>query len=686
VNEDGAGKRLGIDVGGTYTDLVLLDESGVPVSLKVPSVPGDPARGVLDGIDALGVDVSELEMIVHGSTIGVNAIIQGTGARTGLLTTAGFEDVLEIGTQSKPEMYNLLYRKPRPLVAREHRLGVDERMTFEGEVLRAPDAEEIVAKVQELVDDGLSSLAISTLHSYANPASEAAIKATVAERFPELTLSVSSEIANQRREYERTSTTVVNAYIAPPVAAYLNQLLERVQERGFHGPVFIMRSNGGVMSAQLAREVPVHTLLSGPVAGSIAGRIIGASTDTPNVITFDMGGTSCDVSVILDGDPSQSFEADVEGHPVMTPLVDIDYIGAGGGSIAKVVGDRSLRVGPESAGAVPGPACYGKGGTEPTVSDANVLLGRLDPEGTLAGGIPLRPDLAETAIREHLAEPLEMSLQEAALGVIDIANVKMAYAIRAVTVEQGLDPRDFALIAFGGAGPLHAPLIAQIVGISRVIVPWSPGTICAWGMVNTDLRHDVVRTVDYGGRTLAVEEVAALFAQLEDEGAQALVDQGVHVGDIATRRAIDMRYGGQEHTLTIGLPEGPLSSGALETLRASFDDTHQRRYAHSSPDEGVEFVNVRVEAIGRLRKPAAAAASTSAPREPAPRGTRPVVFAQGTSETPVYTRSELDPGARIDGPAVIEEDGSSSLLPPGFSLVVDGARNLLIDVPEGQLV
>jgi N-methylhydantoinase A len=685
VSQAGHGKRLGIDVGGTYTDLVLLDGTSEPINRKVPTVPSDPAQGVLNGLEVFDLDLAELEMIVHGSTIGVNAIIQGKGAKTGLITTEGFEDVLEIGTMSKPDMYNLFYRKPRPLVPREHRLGVKERMTFDGEVLQGIDEDEVVQKVQYLVDEGLSSLAISTLHAYANPESEVRIKEIVTRHFPDLTVSVSHEIANQRREFERTSTTVVNAYIAPPVAAYLNKLLTQLKEKGFRGPVFIMKSNGGVMSAELARETPVHTLLSGPVAGSIAGRIIGAGTDTPNVITFDMGGTSCDISVILDGDPSQTFEADVEGYPVMTPLVDIDYIGAGGGSIAKVIGDRSLRVGPDSAGADPGPACYGKGGTEPTVSDANVTLGRLDPQGTLAGGIPLRPDLAEQAIREHVSGPLGMELEEAALGILDITNVKMAYAIRAVTIEQGLDPKDFALLAFGGAGPLHAPFIAQMVGISKVIVPWSPGTICAWGMVNTDLRHDVVRTIDYGGVQLETDQLASLFADLQLEGAQALLQQGVEESEITTRRAIDMRYRGQEHTLTIALPEGPVNGESLEELRRSFDETHQRRYAHSSPGEGVEFVNVRVEAVGLLDKPGLLSGNGGG-GEPQPRSSRPVVFREGRQDTPIFHRSELAPGATIEGPAVIDEDGSTSILPPGFTLTIDHARNMVIEVPEGQLV
>jgi len=676
--------RLGVDVGGTYTDLVLLGETGEAHSLKVPTTPADPAQGVLDGIAQLELDLSALEMIVHGSTIGVNTIIQRNGARTGLLTTAGFEDVLEIGTMSKPEMYNLFYRKPRPLVAREHRLGIRERMTYQGEILEVVHADDVVEKVEHLVSEGVTSLAIATLHAYANPENEAEIARIVAQRFPQLTLSVSHQIANQRREFERTSTTVVNAYIAPPVSAYLQRLMDRLHERGFRGSLFIMKSNGGVMTAEVAREVPVQSLLSGPVAGSIAGQVLGEATDSGDVITFDMGGTSCDISVIAGGAPTQTFEADVEGYPVMTPLVEIDYIGAGGGSLAKVIGDGSLRVGPESAGADPGPVCYGKGGTEPAVTDANVVLGRLDPAGTLPGGIALQAGLAAEAIASKVAGPLGMELEEAALGILDIANVKMAYAIRAVTIDKGLDPRDFSLIAFGGAGPLHACFIAEMVGISRVVVPWAPGTLCAWGMVNTDLRHDVVRTVDYGGRQLEADDLSRMFAELQLEGAEALLEQGVESASITTNRSIDMRYRGQEHTLTIPMPEGPVTDEALARLRRDFDATHHRRYAHSAEREPVEFVNLRVEAVGLLDKPGIAAGANGAGGEVTPSAARSVVFREGRQDVPIYTRTTLHPGARLEGPAVIEEDGSTTLLPPRCTLTVDEARAMIINVPEGQ--
>lgn len=681
---DKKSKRLGIDVGGTYTDLVFFDEATKDMRMaKTPSTPGNLVEGVINGIIALDLDLSTLQLVVHGTTMGVNTVIQQNGAKTGLLTTAGFEDVLEIGTMSKPEMYNLFYRKPRPLVSREHRLGISERMTFEGEVLVAVDADDVRTQVRKLVDDGVTAVAVATLHSYANPENEIEIARIVKEEFPELNVSVSHEISNLRREFERTSTAVLNAYIAPPARAYFEHLRSELYSRGFDGAIFIMKSNGGVMEVLTASRTPAHTLLSGPVAGSIAGKTLSAVTAKPNVITFDMGGTSCDISVILEGEPEAAFESQVEGYPIMTPMVRITYLGAGGGSIAKIIGERSLRVGPESAGADPGPACYNQGGEQPTVTDANLILGRLDPQGALAGGIALDSDLAAAAIKTHVADRLGMSVKDAALGIVEIGCVKMAYAIREVTIEQGLDPRDFTLISFGGAGPMHTPFIAAMVGIRQVIVPWSPGTLCGWGMLNTDLRHDVVQVVDYGGRQLKQSELAELFARLEAQGRSALIDQGVDANRLSTNRSIDMRYKGQEHTLTIPLASGPIDDEMLSNLQLLYNQTHERKYAHASPDEPVEFVNIRVEAVGELDKPglympkAGSANGAGAAVE-----TRQVTFKEGELPTVVYSREQLAPGMKIDGPAIVTEVGATTLVPPAFALSVDDYGNLIIDVPE----
>ena len=385
----------------------------------------------------------------------------------------------------------------------------------------------------------------------------------------------------------------------------------------------------------------------------------------------------------MDGEPEVSFESQVEGYPIMTPMVRISYLGAGGGSIAKIIGEHSLRVGPESAGADPGPVCYKQGGELPTVTDANLVLGRLDPHGALAGGIDLDIDLAAAAIKSHVADQLEMSIKEAALGIVEIACVKMAYAIREVTIEQGLDPRDFTLISFGGAGPMHIPFIASMVGFRQIIVPWSPGTLCGWGMLNTDLRHDVAQVVDYGGRQLDQSELADMVARLESRGTTALSDQGVDSAHLVTNRAIDMRYKGQEHTLTIPFGSGPIDVEMLAELRAQFNQMHERKYAHASPDEPVEFVNIRVEAVSELDKPglyrpkAVLSNGVNAAIE-----TRQVTFKEGDLPTAIYNRGQLESGTKIDGPAIVTEVGSTTLLPPGFALSVDDYGNLIIDVPE----
>jgi 5-oxoprolinase (ATP-hydrolysing) len=685
-------KRLGIDVGGTYTDVVLLEtETKRMRSIKVPSTPRDFSLGILRGIDAIGVDLPTVEYIVHGATVGVNTIIQKKGARTGLLTTRGFEDVLEIGDMCKPDMYNLFYRKARPLVSRENRLGIGERVSADGQVLQAVSRDDVVAQVSKLKSKGINSLAVCTLNSYRNSVSECAISDVVREVFPELKLSVAHRIVNQRREVERTSTTVVNAYIAPAVATYLEDLEAKLASKGFNGIFFIMSSNGGVFTASKASEMPVYTLLSGPVAGAIGCRAFGEAIQNENIISFDMGGTSCDIAVILKGEPEVMYQAQVEGYPVMTPIVKIDYLGAGGGSIAKIVGESSLRVGPESAGAEPGPACYGTGGEMPTVTDANLVLGRLDASIPLAGGILMRRELAIESVRKHVGEKLGLSVEQASLGIIKIACVRMAHAIRALTIEQGLDPRNFTLVSFGGAGAMHTPFIAPLVGVRKIVVPWSPGTFCAWGMLNTDLRHNFVKTVGYVGRELSIEELADAFASLGADGIATLTAEGVPQQNIVLRRSVDLRYRGQEHTLTIPFLSDSVSEESLTKLRQLFDETHERKYAHSNPGESIEFVNVRLEAVGVIEKPGMyasegmAAVPLRSNPEDARVGLREIIFEEGKFNTAVYQRETLPAGTGLSGPALILEPGSTTLIPPGYHAIVDGYRNIEIMVPAQRI-
>ncbi len=680
-------RRLGIDVGGTFTDFVLVDEAGQSIrTWKVSSTPSNYARAVQDGMLSGRVQPETLATVVYGTTIGVNTIIERTGAVVGLLTTRGFEDILDIGWMTKPEMYSLFYRKPRPLVLRRNRIGIDERVDARGKVLRGVDAEEVRQRVLEFKQRGVQSLAISTINAYANPVNEIEIARIVREMWAEVPLSLSHQIVSQRREFERTSTTVLNAYIALKLEEHFGALAGWLRKVGFRGTFYVMRSNGGVMTLERAKTTPVLTLLSGPVGGSIACQTLGAKLGLKNLIGFDMGGTSTDISVIHDGKPIETAEATVEGLPLMTPVIAINYIGSGGGSICRIEGETSLRVGPESAGAEPGPACYGRGGKLATTTDANLTLGALAEDIPLAETVYLNRSLAEQAVQTHIAELLHKSLMEAAEGILRVANVKMAYAIRAETVGRGLDPREFTLIAFGGAGPMHAAAVAAELGIPQVIIPPAPGNLSAWGMLNTDIRHDLVRTISYAGVPLDVQTLADTFRTLDLEGRRELESEGVPGTQVRLNHAVDMRYVGQEHTLTVQLPEGEVDEAIVQETRARFHQAYQRRYGFSNPHAPTEIVNVRLEAIGLVPRSALKPKDTENNGAPLPRsiGTRRVIFDSEVYQTPVYQRADLPPTIQMHGPAVIIESGCTTLLPPKFKLSVDRFSNLILTMRQDE--
>lgn len=672
-------QRLGIDVGGTFTDFVWLDESkGQIHSWKVPSTPSDPAQAVTEGVKAGGVSLSAIDLVVYGSTLGINTVIERRGATVGLFTTRGFEDILEIGWMSKPDMYNLFYSKPRPLVLRRNRIGIAERVLSDGQVLEEVNEAQVLEELEGLRSRGVTSLAISTINAYANPTNELRIGGIIQRAWPGAPLSVSHQIVNQRREYERTSTAVLNAYVAPVLATHLGILEDWLRAHEFGGTFYVMQSNGGIMTLKQARKTPVHTLLSGPVGGSAACQTIGKALGEPDLIGFDMGGTSTDISVVHGGRPVETAEALVEGLPLMSPVIDIDYIGSGGGSLCRIEGETSLRVGPESAGAEPGPVCYDRGGSQITVTDANLVLGRLASEVPLAGSIQLDLKLAHQAIEAQIAQPLSLDIDRAALGVLRIAVIKMAHAIRARTVGRGLDPRRFTLIAFGGAGPMHAAFVAQELGIPRVIVPTSPGNLSAWGMLNTDIRHDLARTIDYAGVKLSAGALKVAFDELETRGRSELESEGLPPQSIELRRAADMRYVGQEHTLTVPLPTGEMDDATVRGIIKSFHRIHEQRYSHANPEAEAEVVNIRLSAIGHLN-PASYPKHSSGGPSPVPVGERRVTFEGQANVVPVFERLSLSPGTHLKGPAIVIESGSTTVLPPGFTLVVDRFGNLLIE-------
>jgi N-methylhydantoinase A len=690
------GWRVGIDTGGTFTDVVAIGIGGGAVrTAKVPSTPPRFDEGVMNGIAAVGLEPADVVLLAHGTTATTNAVITKTGARTGLITTKGFRDVLELRRHNSAELYDILWDPPPPLVPRELRLEVAERVDYAGDVVVPLDEDEVTTALERLADEGVESVAVCFLHSYANPAHEQRVKAIVGERRPELYASVSSDLLREPQEFERTSTTVVNAYVGPILTRYVTRLEEALAGSGFAGRLLIMHSGGGLLPAASAVAVPARTVTSGPAAGAMAAQGVSASgapaagaaaagavagaSGVEHVISLDMGGTSADIAVVRDGRTLLVTEYSPEfGMPIRFPAVDLLTIGAGGGSIAWVDPAGSPRVGPASAGADPGPACYARGGTEATVTDANLVLGRLSPETPLAGSLSLSLEPAREAVG-RFADALGLGLEDAALGIVEIANSNMARAIRVMTVERGLDPRRFALLPFGGAGPMHACELAAQIGVREVVVPVSPGVTSALGTLFVDVVHDAARSRIGRLAELDPAAIEAVFAELEDETRRALDDDLVPREAQQLERAVDLRYLGQLKTLTVALPEGPVGEETLEAARRDFLDEYLRRYQYVTEEIEVELAVVRVRGRGLQERPELAAAAGE--RAPEPRTTRDVRFRAGTASAAVYARDDLGPDVELDGPLVVEQLDSTTVVPPGWRLAVDARGNLrLTDV------
>jgi N-methylhydantoinase A len=677
--------RIAVDIGGTFTDLVAVDDHGQVHRSKSLTTPDDLARGIEDCLSAAKIQVSEANFFVHGSTVTINAVLERKGARTGLITTRGFRDVYEIGRGNRPEGYNLFFKRPIPLISRDLRLEVNERLYSSGEVLESLDDSSAVTAIEALKSAGVESVAVCLLHSYANPLHEQRLGHLLREQFPEAYVSLSHEILREFREYERTSTTVLNSYVGPMVSRYLVSLERMLADSGFRGTFRVMQSNGGVMSAVTARKLPVTMMESGPVAGVIAAAHLGESLNCRHIISFDMGGTTAKASLIKDFHPevtsSYYVGGYVTGHPMMLPVVDIVEVGNGGGSIAWTDAAGGLKVGPQSAAATPGPACYGKGGSEPTVSDANLIAGRIDPEYFLGSGIRLQRERAAQAILEKIATPLGLSLEDAALGILTIANFNMSLAVRAVSVEKGYDPRDCVLVPSGGGGALHAVAIARELSVPRVIIPPMPAHFSALGMLLADLKHDYVQTFIRELNETSGIELSDAFASIEQSATETLTEEGARSERILMRRFLDMRYRGQEYTLPVPITEDLRAIRDFGAIRSRFDQLHQEHYGHSAPDEPVMMVNLRLSALGRLENRLPLDASSS-DHDKGERGKRPVIFAGGNPAIPsaIYLRSGLKPGDRIEGPAVIEDLGATILLYPNDKMQVDELSHLVIDV------
>ena len=664
--------RVAVDIGGTFTDFVVLDEEAQrTTSGKVLSTPANPAEGVLKGLAQVVDDPATIDFFVHGTTVGLNAFLERKGTRVLLLMTTGLRDAYSIARHDRKELYALQYRKPERLVPRRDVLEVAERMRWDGSVEMPLDETSLRPIIAKVSSEGVEAVAVCLVHSYVNPAHELRVREILTRECPGLSVTLSHEIAREWREYERASTAILNAYIAPRVGRYLQALESELDRLQVASTLYVMQSNGGITTARAARAQPVQTLLSGPVGGSIGGAALSRAIGRPNLMCIDMGGTSFDLSLVVGGRPTVSTETELEGLPVMMPLVDIHTIGAGGGSLAWLEAG-GLRVGPQSAGADPGPACYGAGGTEPTVTDANLFLGRLDPGYFLGGRMSLDRDAAQRAL-SSIASRLGLDDTAFAEGMLAIVNAKMADAMRTITVKQGIDPREFSLVAFGGAGPMHAAWLAEELDIAEVVVPWSPGTFSAWGMLQTDIRHDVVRSFYRPLQGLDAAEVVTGFRALEEEGAALLADEGVAADVRYFVRSADMRYVGQEYSVSVAVGD----EIRLDEIGPAFHDAHRTRYGHATPDAPVEFVNLRVAAMGRV---GVAATPFRAPEDVGDPllDRRPVVFDGKPHDTAVLLRDALHPGVRWEGPAVVVEESATTVVPPAHAVVVDDLGNLLI--------
>lgn len=675
---------VGLDVGGTFTDVVMADrETGSLWTAKTPSTPVDPSHGFFNGIarmlDVAGARPSDIVRVLHGSTVATNAVLEGKGARTGMITTAGFKYVLEIARHEVPRKENLFgWVKPARPVRPYFIMEVAERVLLDGRVETPLDEDACRDAARRLKAMGVEAIAIVFLHAYANPAHERRAAEIVAEEYPEAQVSISSTVLPVFREYERSMATALNAYVQRRVGTYVGKLESGLRERGIAAPLLIMSSNGGVYGPHKAQQRPIGMALSGPAAGVIGAGFVAASAGFTNAITIDIGGTSADVSVIRNGEPSITSEGEIGPFPLSLPIIDIHTLGAGGGSLAHVTSAGSLMVGPHSAGADPGPACYGRGGERPTVTDANLVLGRI-PDRLLGGEMPLDLRLAEAAIARHVAEPLGLSVANAAEGIIRIVNANMTGALKVVSVEKGYDPKDFTLVAFGGAGPLHAADLAAALGSETVLIPRHPGLLCALGLLATDVQYDYARTALQRARDYDLTGMEAIWQELAAQAHADLAREGIPEDRRRLVRQVDLRYAKQGFELTLDAPAGPIDAAAAEQFVEAFHAMHERLYTFSDRASPVEVVTLRVRAVGLVDKVVLADITSAKGSLPRAGAKRSVQIGGGRRvDVPVYLRDSLKAGHRLQGPAVIDQLDATTVIPPELAGEVDRFGNLVL--------
>ena len=688
--------RIGVDIGGTFTDVVFLGSDGSVLARKIASTPDDYSRAVLTGIEGgieeLHISSGQVSEVGHGFTVATNAIIEGRGAQTALITTDGFRDVLEFRRNRIPRLYDLYYEKPPTLVKRQNRLEVRERMNYKGEVLRPLNKGDVDLVVDRILKSGIKSVAISLLHSYANPEHEEYIAKVIRERAPDIILTVSSELLPEMKEYERTSTTVINSYVRPVVDSYLTRLADGLKDMGVTVPLGVMQSNGGLATTQIAKEKPVYCIESGPAAGVVGAFHLGKRLGIDNMMTLDMGGTTAKACMIEDGEMLQAPEYEVgggisaghrllkgAGHILRVPAIDLAEVGAGGGSIASVDKSGSLRVGPDSSGAVPGPSCYNNGGTDATVTDSDVLLGYLNPEHLLGGAFPIDRESARKAVINHVANPLGLSEIEAAHGIHLLVNSNMGRALRAVSSERGRDPRRFVLVAFGGGGPVHAAGLAEMLDISKVIVPPFPGVFSSFGLLYADVEHHFVQTYFKTFYELDLDALNGILEGLWEEGRSQLREEGFADDSHEVVTQVDMKYEGQVSELTVYLPPGAVTPENLKKLSDSFEEEHERTYGYRT-DAPFQLVNLRVIARG-LSEESRIPDSLDIPSTAnGGQSNRSVYFGPGHGfmDAPVISRGSLA-GKTMSGPLIIEEYDSTTVVPPGWKVSIDQWRDVVLD-------
>ncbi len=687
--------RLGVDIGGTFTDAVMMNESTGEIRLvKMSSTPSDPSVGFVNVIERIlkesKVPAQSVTYNVHGTTVATNTIIEGKGAKAALIATEGFRDVFEIARQIRPKLYDIFCDKPKPLIPRSLCFEVPERLDFAGEVLEPLDEAKVREVAQLIKQEGVEAVVVCLLHSYVNAAHEKRVGEIVREEMPGVFVTLSSDLCPEMREYFRASTTAINALVMPIVSRYIERLEQRLTAIGLHAGLHLMTSAGGIMSSQVARQQPVNLIESGPAAGVTAATHLGSLLGTENLISFDMGGTTAKAGLVEGGVPKivPHFEVGsaavsenrAAGYPVRTPVVDLVEIGAGGGSIAWVDPGGGLRVGPQSGGADPGPACYSQGQTEPTITDANLFLGRIDPDYFLGGEHKLDPDLAEKAI-EQLARKLDLSPVEAARGIIEIANANMVGAIRLISVQRGFDPRDFMLVAYGGAGPMHANALARELHIPKVLVPMSPGVTSALGLLVTDVKHDYVQAHIRPMASIDFDKLNSEYGAFEQQAREVLSSEGISEANISFARSVDMRYVGQSYELSVEAPARDLKPGDEAELNSTFFEAHERAYGYADTSEPTEVVNLRLTALGRIRRPQLRQLATGGEDcSEAVKGLRQVYFSEAGEriDCKIYDRYRLRCDNRIAGPAIVEEMDSTTVIHPDCHATVDVYGNLIV--------